>query len=130
MISGSTTSPTETQADNEEPQLETYLPQESHLLSDPITQTGSAPIQQPQLIPDTANGAAEGAMVRRSARQQKVPQRLTFEAEITDTGQHYIAYEVLAQPIDVEPETDYYQHPAVAFAASNNPDIMYWHEAM
>ena len=62
-ISDSTTSPTETQADNNEPQLETYLPQESHLLSDPITQTGPEPIQQPQLIPDTANKAAEGAMV-------------------------------------------------------------------
>jgi Reverse transcriptase (RNA-dependent DNA polymerase) len=36
---------------------------------------------------------------------------------------------VLAQPNDIEPEKDY-QHPAIAFAASNNPDIMYWHKAM
>jgi hypothetical protein len=130
-ISDSTTSPTETQADNDEPQLETNLPQESHLLSDPITGPGPEPNQQPQSIPDTVNETAEGATVRRSTRQRKVPQRLIeiFAAEVTDTNQHYVAYEVLAQPDDIEPEIDY-QHPAVAFAASNNPDIMYWHEAM
>ena len=49
--------------------------------------------------------------------------------EITDTNSHYIAYEVLVQQDDIEPETDY-QHPVVAYAASNNPDIMYWHKAM
>lgn len=95
MLSGSMTSPMEIQADNEEPQLETNLPQESHLLSDPITEPGPEPTQQPQLTPDTAN----------------VPQWLIkiFKAEITNTNQHYVAYKVLAQPDDIKPELDY-QH--------------------
>jgi hypothetical protein len=77
------------------------------------------------------NETAEGRAVRRSIRQRNVPQRLIeiFAAEVTETNKHYEAYEVLAQSDDIEPESDY-QHPALAFAASNNPDIMYWHEAM
>ena len=64
-------------------------------------------------------------------RHTKAPERLIeiFETEIERTNRHYVAYEVLAQPVDIEPDIDYL-HPALAFAASSNPDIMYFHEVM
>jgi hypothetical protein len=119
------------QEDEMDSQLEAHLPQESHLLSDILTpEAGPEPAQQPQLIPNATNKLVEGAAVRHSARQCKVPQRLIkiFEVEVTDSNDLYKAYKLLAQPDGIKLESDY-EHPAVAFAASNNPDIMYWHEA-
>jgi hypothetical protein len=116
---GSTTSPTgiQQQANETDLQLEGHLPQESHLLSDiPTPEAGPEPAHQPQSMPDITNEAnelVEGAVVRRSMRQRRVPQRLIeiFEAEIMSSNNLYEAYELLAQPDDIEPESDY-EHPA------------------
>ena len=91
---------------------------------------GSAP-QQSTCSTTPSNPAANEGALRRSMREAKAPERLIeiFETEIERTNRHYVAYEVLAQPVDIEPDINYI-HPAIAFAASSNPDIMYFHEAM
>jgi hypothetical protein len=65
-------------------------------------------------------------------QQTKAPKRLIeiFETEIKRVNRYYVAYKVLTQPVDIEPNIDYIMHPALAFAASSNPDIMYFHEVM
>ena len=118
-----TTSPVETgqqifpdewnqQEDSEIP-IEAQLPQESHSLTNTPTATegGLAPPHS-QSTSTTSNNVNEGAL-RQSIRQTKAPERLIeiFETEIERTSKHYVAFEVLAQPIDIEAEIDYV-HPA------------------
>jgi hypothetical protein len=78
-----------------------------------------------------SNPTANEGVLRRSMRHTNAPKRLIeiFETEIERMNRRYIAYEVLAQPVDIEPDIDYI-HPAFAFAASSNPDITYFHEVM
>jgi hypothetical protein len=63
-------------------------------------------------------------------RHTKAPKRFIeiLETEIERTNRHYVAYEVLAQPVEIEPDINY-MHPTLGFAASSNPDIMYFHDA-
>jgi len=50
-------------------------------------------------------------------------------AELQDLGPSFVAYEVLATPI-LETEFEINENPLLAFAASADPDTMYYHEAM
>ena len=136
---GQQTFPDEWNQQDPEIPLEAQLPQESHshtytptALESPTAQErgpvprGSAP-QQSQSTRSTtpSNPAANEEALRRSMRHTKAPERLIeiFETEIERTNRHCIAYKVLAQPLDIEPDIDY-MHPALAFAASSNPDVM------
>ena len=71
--------------------------------------------------------------LRRSRRSIRSPRRLIEEAmaaELSrDSGPYDVAYEVLAEPKNDE-APDENEHPLLAFAASSDPDTMYFHEAM
>ena len=49
-----------------------------------------------------------------------------FEAKLEDKLPYHVAYETIKEWIDIEGE----QHPMLAYAASADPDTMYYHEAM
>ena len=49
-----------------------------------------------------------------------------FEAKLEDKLPYYVAFEAIKEWVDIEGE----QHPMLAFAASADPDTMYYHEAM
>ncbi|KAI2501363.1 hypothetical protein MHU86_13099 [Fragilaria crotonensis] len=49
-----------------------------------------------------------------------------FEAKLEDKLPYYVAFEAIKEWMDIEGE----QHPMLAFAASADPDTMYYHEAM
>ena len=73
-------------------------------------------------------GTEEVPPLRRSSRQRQSRQRLIelLEAELRHETPNYVAYEVLAS-IDDQSVDD---NPLLAFAASADPDTMYYHEAM
>jgi hypothetical protein len=70
----------------------------------------------------------ETPSARRSSRQRHSRQRLIelLEAELRHETTNCVAYEVLAGIDDEIVEAD----PLLAFAASADPDTMYYHEAM
>ncbi|KAI2499367.1 hypothetical protein MHU86_15079 [Fragilaria crotonensis] len=49
-----------------------------------------------------------------------------FEAKLEDKLPYYVAFEAIKEWVDIEGE----QRPMLAFAASADPDTMYYHEAM
>jgi hypothetical protein len=71
--------------------------------------------------------------LRRSARRSRPPVRLgidevwmAMESECEKAMDYYVAYEVMKEWFD----GDQIAHPMLAFAASADPDTMYYHEAM
>ena len=78
--------------------------------------------------PQQRSEESDQATSRRSTRQKKPRQRLieAHEAELKHANKTYVAYEVLAE-IDNGIDD---ANPLLAFAASADPDTMYFHEAM
>jgi Reverse transcriptase (RNA-dependent DNA polymerase)/GAG-pre-integrase domain len=77
--------------------------------------------------------------LRRSPRLNKIPEKLPvkqsnvsevlygMEAKLEDKLPYHVAYEAIKEWADIEGQE---QHPMLAYAASADPDTMYYHEAM
>lgn len=79
----------------------------------------------------------EPQALRRSPRLNKTPDKLPgskvlevwydLEAKLEDKIPYHVAYETIKEWVDID---DGEQHPMLAYAASADPDTMYYHEAM
>jgi hypothetical protein len=103
--------------------------------------------QTPLPVSEGEQGEELPVQLRRSPRFNKIPEAAStkvsdepsskagskvfdvwhdFEAKLEDKLPYYVAFEAIKEWVDIEGE----QHPMLAFAASADPDTMYYHEAM
>ncbi|KAI2507330.1 hypothetical protein MHU86_7050 [Fragilaria crotonensis] len=87
-------------------------------------------------LPDSeGEQGQEPQTLRRSPRLNKIPDKTSkvlevwydLEAKLEDKITYHVAYETIKEWADIDDEE---QHPMLAYAASADPDTMYYHEAM
>jgi hypothetical protein len=113
---------------------------------EPVNEGEDQASQTPLPVSEGEQGQEPQVQLRRSPRLNKIPEVSTidvteepsngpgskvfdvwynFEAKLEDKPYH-VAYETIKEGEDIEAE----QHPMLAYAASADPDTMYYHEAM
>jgi Reverse transcriptase (RNA-dependent DNA polymerase) len=87
-------------------------------------------------LPDSeGEEVQEPQALRRSPRLNKIPDKTSkvqevwyaMEAKFEDKIPYHVAYETIKEWVDID---DGEQHPMLAYAASADPDTLYYHEAM